>query len=716
MTDEGLHVRALLTGYPRIGPRRELKWLLERAWRAGADRSTLLDELGAIKRAHLAEQEELTGSSLDDFWIYDQVLETALSFGLVPEALRGGDDGASRLAADPFAVLTDLARGTPERPAWEMTKWFDTNYHYVVPVGDGSRPRLAPPPWRTPTAERPWNVLGAVSLARLGRLENLDVASITRQYASLAASVGVPLVIDEPWLSLELDESDLELLGTAYEGWDASVPAIVTAQLGTPGDAAIAVLAERGLAVQVNAADVPRIAATDAWRRMPEHVIGVVDGRSPWPDAAGPLAATLPSLGDRPVTLVPTISLSFLPYTVVGEPELERLGFTFAREKARILAGWAADLAAGRAPREPEVSPPVAEWAQPPDAVEARSPREERKARQPQHPPLPTTTIGSFPQTDEVRRLRRQLNAGEIDQGEYTRRIDAAIVDAVRWQDDAGLDVLVHGEFERTDMVEYFAERLDGFLTTHNGWVVSYGSRCTRPPILMAPPRAAGPITVREWKVAQEATTKPVKGMLTGPVTIVNWSFRPPGVPDAALFWGVGQAIAAEVRELVDAGARVVQVDEPAVRERWPLRRPGWQEARAAYRSGANRALQLVFAQAPEVQMHTHMCYGDFTDIVDAWREVGVDVASIEFTRSQDEGYIAAFAELGWEIGPGVFDVHSPHRPGADGVAERLRRGLAHLPRERLWVNPDCGLKTRRWPEVEAQVADLLAGAAEVRG
>jgi 5-methyltetrahydropteroyltriglutamate--homocysteine methyltransferase len=350
-----------------------------------------------------------------------------------------------------------------------------------------------------------------------------------------------------------------------------------------------------------------------------------------------------------------------------------------------------------------------------------RAPRAERRAAQVELglPAFPTTTTGSLPQTAEVRQLRSRLNKGELDQDGYDRAIAALITDSIAWQERMGLDVLVHGEFERTDMVEYFAEQMDGYITTRHGWVLSYGSRCTRPPILAAPPSISEPMTVAEWKLAQAATEKPVKGMLTGPVTIVNWSFRPPGVPDDQLFWAVAQPIAQEVGYLVDAGCRIIQVDEPAVRERWPLLTEDAEERRSVYARGVRAALNHVFNQPAQVQMHTHMCYGDFGDIVPLWADAGVDVASIEFSRSKDDSYIrqfyGLFADGHLQIGPGVFDVHSPHSPGAGTMDDRLEHFLGFMDATDLWVNPDCGLKTRGWDEIELQLADMVAAARSRR-
>jgi 5-methyltetrahydropteroyltriglutamate--homocysteine methyltransferase len=714
-------VSARLIGYPRIGPARELKWALERAWSGRMPRDEFHARVTELRQAHLSEQRGLVGSAVDDYFAYDEVLETAMQLGLVPAGLRDG------LAADPFGVLTVLARGSSEREAWEMTKWFDANYHYVVPEIDAYPERLVPLPWRTPLGDgSAWAILGPVSLVKLSKLgDGIDAVE-------LAAAAGralwkfvreqrdrdpdFRLQVDEPSLGMALSDDDRGLLDAAYA--DArelglAEPAMVTVQFGRPASETVAALGGLGLAVQV-----PLDAVEDGWDAQPEHVVSVMDGRSVWSDDFGHLRGRIASLPDdgKPVRLVPTTSFMFLPYTIEGE-ELPA-GFAFAREKAAALAAWAAALSGGSAIEAPR--PPAAEWPEVGD-LRPRVGRQERRAAQADLnlPLFPTTSTGSLPQTSEVRQLRVRLSRGEIDRPTYQREVDRMITDAVAWQETAGIDVLVHGEFERTDMVEYFAEKLDGFYTTHNGWVLSYGSRCTRPPILAAPPQAHEPMTVREWRIAQAASSRPVKGMLTGPVTIVNWSFRPPGVPDDRLFWAVAQPIAAEVRALVEAGARIVQIDEPAVRERWPLPTVDAAERRAIYARGVRAALNHVFNQPAAVQMHTHMCYGDFGDIVPLWSDAGVDVASIEFSRSKDPSYIHQFYELfddgHLQIGPGVFDVHSPHSPGTGTMTERLEHFRGFMDATDLWVNPDCGLKTRSWPEVERQLADMVEAAREMR-
>jgi 5-methyltetrahydropteroyltriglutamate--homocysteine methyltransferase len=717
-------IHAELIGYPRIGRNRELKWALERAWSGRSEIDALLERASELRRAHLDEQRQAIGSAVDDFFLYDEVLETAMMLGLVPEHARG------RLEADPFGVLTDLARGTPEREAWEMTKWFDTNYHYVVPEIDRLPDGLRPVPWREPVAAHDvvWPILGPYSLVKLSKLaDGIDPVELAGRGGAaiwgFARGRGgdFRLQLDEPCLGLAMSEADNRIRDAAYAdvgdlGLDAAPR--VTVQFGYASPETVERLGGLGLAVQVPVDHVAALAGTSAWASQPEHLIAVMDGRSVWPDdfaRARDALAELPVDG-RAITIIPSTNLMFLPYTVEGE-DLPA-GFQFAHEKARALAEWADALVTGAMPGI--VAPPRADW-EAPGTLAQRAPREQRRAAQGDLnlPPYPTTTTGSLPQTGEVRQLRVQLAKGELSAEDYDAAVAKLITDAIAWQEQMGLDVLVHGEFERTDMVEYFAEQMDGFLTTRNGWVLSYGSRCTRPPILAAPPTIAEPMTVAEWRLAQAATAKPVKGMLTGPVTIVNWSFRPPGVADDRLFWAVAQPIAQEIGHLVDAGARIIQVDEPAVRERWPLPTEDASERRAIYARGVRAALNHVFNQPERVQLHTHMCYGDFGDIVPLWADAGVDVASIEFSRSKDDSYIRQFYELfpdgHLQIGPGVFDVHSPHTPGSRTMDERLRHFEVFMETGDLWVNPDCGLKTRRWDEIERQLSDMVAAARSRR-
>jgi 5-methyltetrahydropteroyltriglutamate--homocysteine methyltransferase len=715
-----MDVTAQLIGYPRIGPNRELKWALEKAWSGRMDADAFVARIAELRQAHLDEQRDAIGSAVDDYFLYDEVLETALMLGIVPDDLE---------ETDAFATLTALARGTPEREAWEMTKWFDTNYHYVVPEIASAPTAFSPLPWRAPNAapEVTWPVLGPYSLVKLSKLaDGLDPVEVARAAGDAlwtwvaAQSPTFRLQLDEPSLGMVMTDADRRIRDAAYENAPVLAgPPIVTIQFGRASAETVESLGRKGFAVQLDLKSVAELRDTPAWEAQPEHVIAVMDGRSVWPDSFERARDALGGVSDdgKRVRLVPSHSFLFLPVTVEGE-DLPP-GFQFAREKARALAAWPQALASGG--QAPSVTqPPPAEW---PEVGELtpRADRGERKAAQSDLdlPAYPTTTTGSLPQTAEVRQLRVRLGKGELERGDYDAEMSRLITDGVAWQERIGLDVIVHGEFERTDMVEYFAEQMDGFYTTHHGWVLSYGSRCVRAPILAAPPSITEPMTVDEWRIAQAATSKPVKGMLTGPVTIVNWSFRPPGVPDDRLFWAVAQPIAEEVRHLVDAGARVIQVDEPAVRERWPLPTADAPRLREVYGRGVRAALNHVFNQPSHVQMHTHMCYGDFGDIVPLWSDAGVDVASIEFSRSKDDSYIRQFYSLfgdgHLQIGPGVFDVHSPHTPGASVMTERLEHFRGFMDEADLWVNPDCGLKTRAWDEIERQLGDMVAAAREMR-
>jgi 5-methyltetrahydropteroyltriglutamate--homocysteine methyltransferase len=707
-----------LLGYPRIGPNRELKWTLERAW---SGRSTTADfnaRIAELRLAHLSEQVELIGSAVDDFFLYDEVLETALMLGIHPQGLP----------ESPFDLLTALARGTAQREAWEMTKWFDTNYHYVVPEVDRLPDRLVPLPWREPLTDdnATWPILGPYSLARLSKLHDLHATDVARAAGAAIGAwarsqpAGFRLQLDEPSLGMLLDPTDEALREIAYDAlgtMGAVDPPLVTVQFGAASASTLEALGSRGYAVQIPLERVPALLGMPGWEAQPEHVVAVMDGRSVWPDDFDAARHALAGADDgRTLRITPSTSLSFLPYTVVGEDV--PVALQFAREKAQTLASWASALAGGP---EPQAKPvPQIGWPAVGDLT-VRAPRADRRAAQSALglPAFPTTTTGSLPQTAEVRHLRSRLAKGDMDQAGYDAAIGKLITDSIAWQERMGLDVLVHGEFERTDMVEYFAQQMDGYVTTKHGWVLSYGSRCTRPPILAAPPSISAPMTVDEWRLAQAATDKPVKGMLTGPVTIVNWSFRPPGVPDDQLFWAVAQPIAQEIGYLVEAGCLVIQVDEPAVRERWPLPTEDAAERRAVYARGVRAALNHVFNQPAHVQMHTHMCYGDFGDIVPLWGDAGVDVASIEFSRSKDDSYIRQFYELfpdgHLQIGPGVFDVHSPHSPGASTMDDRLEHFLGFMDATDLWVNPDCGLKTRAWDEIERQLSDMVSAARSRR-
>ncbi|HEY5578571.1 MAG TPA: hypothetical protein VIL12_02645, partial [Acidimicrobiia bacterium] len=480
-----------LVGYPRIGPDRELKKALEARWSGRitpADFQRRIEELRAL---HLQEQRDLIGHATDDYFLYDETVETALMFGAAPEWARH---------SQPFETLTAVTRGTPDHEAWEMTKWFDTNYHFVVPELDSSAPRFEPFPWREPIEGTTWVVLGPYSLVKLAKIRGANHHTAGRYARALwswlveaGGGSRFAVQLDEPHLGLTGD-ADPSLVASAYQEIPRELGALVSVQFGRPSPSTVAFLGSRGCSVQLPARHLAEYASV--LDSQPELFVSVLEGRSVWPDDPEPVWEAIESVEERAVRLAPSTSLIFLPYTIEGE-DLPA-GFQFAREKAATLRRWAEAFSESRIPDFTPVQVPEFAEIGAPVLREARLRR--RKAQTDLSiPELPTTTTGSLPQTADVRRLRVQLNRGAIDQEAYDRAIDHHIRDAIAWQERVGLDVLVHGEFERSDIVEYFAERMDGFLTTHNGWVLSYGSRCMRPPILAGPPSIDQPMTVREW-------------------------------------------------------------------------------------------------------------------------------------------------------------------------------------------------------------------------
>ncbi|WP_067186676.1 5-methyltetrahydropteroyltriglutamate--homocysteine S-methyltransferase [Microtetraspora niveoalba] len=732
-------------GYPRIGPDRELKHALESFW---SGRITY-DEL----RATGARLREDTWRRLDalglgavpsnTFSFYDQVLDTAVLFDAVPERYRG-------LAAEDAYFA--MARGAAGIAPLRMTKWFDTNYHYIVPeIGPDTAFRLA---GDKPLAEvrqaralgldtRPV-LLGPVTFlllseptpgapagfAPLDRLPDL-LPAYERLLEALAAE-GVGWVqLDEPALVADRTEEELAAVRAAYLrlGSAPARPALfVATYFGDPGEA-LPVLA--GTPVEAIGLDLVRGSLpADADLGGKTVVAGVVSGRDVWRTDRDRALASLRSVRERAAHVVVGTSCSLLhvPYDVEREADLDpalRRRLAFAEQKVAEVVELASLLAA--APAASAASARVADAGSPPPLPDepaavpeepaARSPYAVRAAAQAEHlrlPVLPVTTIGSFPQTGELREARAALAAGRLDEAGYETLVRSEIARAVALQERLGLDVLVHGEPERNDMVQYFAEHLDGFAVTRHGWVQSYGSRCTRPPILHGDVRRPEPITVRWAGYARSLTDRPVKGMLTGPVTIVAWSFVRDDLPLRDVVFQVADAVRDEVRDLEAAGVSIIQVDEPALRELLPLRRA----ARDGYLAWAVAAYRRATSGASDrTQIHTHLCYSDADEIIAAVDALDADVTSVESARSHArllrEPAVGGF---GRGLGPGVYDIHSPRVPDVAEVEESLRAALRVLPAHRLWVNPDCGLKTRTYEEVEAALANVVTAARNVRG
>ncbi|GAA3680753.1 5-methyltetrahydropteroyltriglutamate--homocysteine S-methyltransferase [Nonomuraea antimicrobica] len=736
-------------GYPRIGPDRELKRALEAYWDGRSTRAEL-ERVGAELRARtwrrLAEL-GLEGLPSNTFSVYDQVLDTSVLLGAVPSRYRD--------AADPYFAM---ARGTEGRAPLRMTKWFDTNYHYLVPeIGpetefrlDAGKPLGEVREARALGYETRPVVLGPVTYLLLGSaLDRLDeVLGCYAELLSALAAEGVAWVqLDEPALVGDRTASELAAVRTAYErlGSMGARPGLfVASYFGSLGEA-LPVLA--GTPVEAIGLDLVRGPVPETDLTGKTVVAGVVSGRDVWRTSPGRALAALAAVRASRVVVSTSCSLQHVPYSVAAEPELEpgvRARLAFAEEKvAEVVALAGADFlspgfenagyevtgseVAGFGGTDSEVAgfegdgfggdvpvgrPSVALPG--PVVAGERSPYAVRAAAQAEHlslPPLPVTTIGSFPQTGELRAARAAVASGTLSQAGYEHRVEAEIERVIRLQERLGLDVLVHGEPERNDMVQYFAEHLDGFAVTRLGWVQSYGSRCTRPPILYGDVSRPSPITARWAAHAQSLTDKPVKGMLTGPVTIVAWSFVRDDLPLRDVVLQVADAVRQEVRDLEAAGVSIIQVDEPALRELLPLRRA----AQADYLEWAVAAYRRATSGAGDrTQIHTHLCYSDADQILDAIDGLDADVTTIESARSGAR-ILGAVSAFGRGLGPGVYDIHSPRVPSAEEVESLVRRTVAALPVERVWVNPDCGLKTRTYEQVEASLANVVTAARRLR-
>ncbi|MBI4204839.1 MAG: 5-methyltetrahydropteroyltriglutamate--homocysteine S-methyltransferase [Betaproteobacteria bacterium] len=746
-----------ILGYPRIGERRELKRALEAFWLGTADEAHL-ERVGAeIRAANWAKQTRagLGVITTGDFAFYDQMLNQVVLLGCLPA--RFGFDPRGVTLREYFA----LARGSTDQPAMEMTKWFDTNYHYLVPelseetrFGGGTqryfdeiRDAVALGYAVKPVLIGPLTFLRLSKTVQPGfdRLRLLD--ALAEIYAGILArlkTMGVACVqLDEPALCLDLEPAWLDGYARAYKTLAARAPKLLLATyFGGTADYAdrIARLPVHG--IHIDAVRAP--SQLQPWRNLlPQDWVlsaGVVDGRNVWRTDLRRVLSTLQPLHDllgERLWIAPSCSLLHVPVSLAAERRLDpdiRAQLAFADQKIeeiRVL-GRALDEgartvqddieasdAAQRARRNfaanEKVRGSVAQLK--PATFERASPFAQRVERQRARlglPLLPTTTIGSFPQTTEVRQTRAAYRRGDIRHEEYMDAMRAEIRHAIERQEGIGLDVLVHGEAERNDMVQFFAERMAGFAISEYGWVQSYGSRCVKPPIVYGDVFRPEPMTVDIARYAQSFTAKPVKGMLTGPVTILQWSFVRDDRPREETAFEIALALRAEVEDLQKAGIKIIQLDEPALREGLPLKQRDW----AGYLDWAVRAFRLAASvAADDTQIHTHMCYSEFNDILPVIAAMDADVVSIESSRSRME-LLGAFRTFQFpsDIGPGVYDIHSPRVPAVREITGLIERACAVIPAERLWVNPDCGLKTRGWPETEAALRNMVKAAQVVRG
>jgi 5-methyltetrahydropteroyltriglutamate--homocysteine methyltransferase len=757
-------------GFPRIGAHRELKRAVEGYWNGDLTERELREEGAALRETQWRTQADLGIDQIpaNDFSYYDQVLDTCAMVGAVPERFPWDGDTVD------LDTYFAMARGLQEKDlegegsgvqAMEMTKWFDTNYHYLVPefspetdfslsstkaideyeeaaaLGIETRPVL----------------VGPVSFLLLGKeqeegfdaLDLLeDLLPVYEEVLQRLADAGADAVqIDEPTLVLDRTDEERAAYTEAYETLAdaADIDIHVTTYFGPLADNL-----QTALELPVESLHLDLVRGEGQLEAALDHGVpdglslslGVIDGRNVWradlEDLLETVETAVEALGSDRVLVGPSCSLLHVPVDLDTEPALDdevKLWLAFATQKLEEIVALAdrvdGDVAGTETiferSRRAIAARADSEWINDPDVQERvdgitdamtrrDSDRDARRRVQREAldiPTLPTTTIGSFPQTDEVRETRSQYKNGELSREEYEAFIEGRIDDAIERQEEIGLDVLVHGESERGDMVEYFGRQLNGFLFTENAWVQSYGSRCVRPPIIAGDVSRPEPMTVRWLSYANNQTDELVKGMLTGPVTILQWSYVRDDQPRAETCRQIALAIRDEVLDLEDAGIQAIQIDEPAFREGLPLRESRWE----GYLEWAVECFRLASCGvADETGIHTHMCYAEFNDIIGAIVDMDADMISIEASRSKME-LLDSFDEFDYpsDIGPGVYDIHSPRVPSVGEMEDLIHKALDVLDEEQMWVNPDCGLKTRRWVEVEPSLENMVEAAENVR-
>jgi 5-methyltetrahydropteroyltriglutamate--homocysteine methyltransferase len=753
-------------GFPRIGAKRELKFALEAYWKGQSSLEVLKQAGKQLRQENWALQSSLDLAPIGDFAFYDQVLDMSFTLGNLPARVQD-------FHGDPLDNYFRVARGRSAESAeehahccggvaaGEMTKWFDTNYHYIVPEFtaqttfklDASRLREQLAEANAQNVKAKPIIIGPVTYLAIGKTKDDSdrlalLPQLLQVYTELLetlAAQGVEWVqVDEPVLVTELTAEWQHAFNLAYHQLKSCrVKLLVATYFGQLADNQYlaANLPVAGLHVDaINA----RQEVVSLIGLLPAHKVlsvGVINGRNIWKTHLNAtldwLAPIAERLGDR-LWLAPSCSLLHVPVDLESEQSLDgeiRSWLAFAKQKLEELRILAIALNQGREAvsqsladnqaaidarrQSPRVHDPAVKAALQtltPQLGQRQNTYEQRAAKQAallELPRFPTTTIGSFPQTAGIRQARSQFKAGTLDQVSYNAAMKAEILHSVREQESLGLDVLVHGEAERNDMVEYFGEQLDGYAFSQFGWVQSYGSRCVKPPILFGDISRPQAMTVEWIKYAQSLTSKPMKGMLTGPVTILNWSFVRDDQPRSVSCYQLALAIREEVLDLEKAGIHVIQIDEAALREGLPLRKSQWKEylqwAVESFRITANGV-------ADETQTHTHMCYSEFNDIIAAIADMDADVITIETSRSDME-LLDAFDDFNYpnQIGPGVYDIHSPNIPSEAHIVQLMQKAAERIPAERLWVNPDCGLKTRQWAEVLPALTNMVAAAKTLR-
>lgn len=753
-------------GYPRIGARRELKKACESYWAGKSTREELFHTARILCREHWQQQAN-QGIDLvpcNDFSFYDQMLDMSLMLGAIPHrfsAVLTEVKGNTEIDLY-FAMARGYQKDGLDITAMEMTKWFDTNYHYLVPEFtakqefhafsnkifedfNGAKAALG----KTPKPV----IIGPVSYLFLGKEKEKDFDKIDLLPKLLPVYIGILqklaaygaewIQIDEPILALDLSEKEKNAFKTAYREIKNKCPELkilLTTYFDGLDENTELVVHLPVCALHLDLVRAPG-QLDEVLALLPDKTslsLGVIDGRNIWKnDYSVSLAAiekAINTIGEQRVMIAPSCSLLHTPFDLEEEAELSpelKNWMAFARQKLMelsdlkaILKGNKDILAANQAAIESRRQSPLIHKPAVQQRVTAITPedaqrgnvftvRQQLQQQQFGLPLFPTTTIGSFPQTEEVRSWRAQLKKGKITKQHYDELIKKETERTIKIQESIGLDVLVHGEFERNDMVEYFGEQLEGFAFTRNGWVQSYGSRCVKPPVIYGDVSRPHDMTVRWSRYAQSLSSQPVKGMLTGPVTILQWSFVRDDQPRSATCNQIALAIRDEVVALENAGIKMIQIDEPAIREGLPLRKKDWDK----YLRWAVTAFRIAASGVKnKTQIHTHMCYAEFNDIIEHIAAMDADVITIETSRSQME-LLEAFAAFRYpnEIGPGVYDIHSPRIPAVEEMVALLEKAGAILPARNIWVNPDCGLKTRGWPETEAALRNMVQAAQLAR-
>ena len=742
-----------IIGFPRIGEHRELKFATEKYFRQEIDQDQLQQLGKELRQKHWLTVKETGIDQIpsNDFSFYDTTLDTAFLLNIIPEEVAAIDLSSQ----DKYFALARGYQGEKgDIKARPMKKWFNTNYHYLVPkfekntaikvTGDKIFTEFAEAKELGITT-RPV-ILGPFTLLALGEYADGQTAadylegliSAYQEIFAKLASIGADWIqVDEPALVKDLTSADLELFVALYTPLLAAKSGLKVLLQTYFGDIRDAYKTVTALDFDGIGLDFVEGVQTQALvqQGFPEDKIlfaGIVNGKNIWRNDYEKSLAILAQLPAKQIVLSTSCSLLHVPFTTENEtfPQEILEHFAFAKEKLTELVELSAILSADKQDlltrnhqlfTKERIQKDAGVQAQVNGLTEADftrlpafSKREALQAQQFQLPLLPTTTIGSFPQTREVKRTRAQFNRNEISQEDYDTFVAQQINDWLAWQEEIGLDVLVHGEFERNDMVEYFGQNLSGYLFSKNGWVQSYGTRGVKPPIIWGDVKREQAITVKWSKYAQSQTDKIVKGMLTGPVTILNWSFPREDISLKESTLQIALAIQEEVLDLEANGIRIIQIDEAALREKLPLRKSDWF---SEYLDWAIPAFRLVHSKVqPQTQIHTHMCYSEFTDIIPAIDNMDADVISFEASRSNLEILDELKAQnFQTQVGPGVYDIHSPRVPAVEEIAETIHKILAKVPARKVWINPDCGLKTRGIPETRASLIHMTTAAKQVR-